>query len=97
MEYANGLTGTDEQRQINLVDNFSWTKGSHQLKFGVDYRWQSPFTRPGVYGQFAAFSGVNSAPGGALSGAGLFADTKTLQATALLTRNLGFMVRTYGS
>ena len=89
-EYANGPAGTDEQRQINLVDNLSWTKGSHQLKFGTDYRWQSPFTRPQAYGTFAEFSGVTSSPGGALSGAGLFADVVALQTTALLTRNLSF-------
>src|SRR6516164_3426340 len=89
-EYANGPAGTDEQRQINLVDNLSWTNGSHQLKFGVDYRWQSPFTSPGAYGQFVAFSGVTSAPRGALSGSGLFADVVALQTTALLTRNLSF-------
>ena len=32
-------SATDEQRQVNLIDNLSVTKGSHQLKFGVDYRW----------------------------------------------------------
>jgi len=89
-EYANGPAGTDEQRQINLVDNLSSTRGSHQLKFGVDYRWQSPFTRPSAYGQFVEFSGVTGVPGGALSAAGLFADVKALQAAALLTKNLSF-------
>jgi len=89
-EYANGPTGTDEQRQINIVDNFSWTSGGHQLKFGIDYRWQSPFTRPQAYGTFAEFSGVTSSPGGALSGAGLFADVLAEQTTALLTRNISF-------
>ena len=87
-EYANGPAGTDEQRQVNLVDNLSWTNGSHQLKFGIDYRWQSPFTRPQAYGTFAEFSGVTNGPGGALSGAGSFADVVALQTTALLTRNI---------
>ena len=36
-EYGQGKLATDEQRQVNLVDNLSLTKGSHQLKFGVDY------------------------------------------------------------
>jgi len=30
------------QRQINVVDNFSWAKGKHQLKFGIDWRRLKP-------------------------------------------------------
>jgi hypothetical protein len=30
------------QQQINVVDNFSWAKGKHQLKFGVDWRRLKP-------------------------------------------------------
>ncbi|MEP7270620.1 MAG: TonB-dependent receptor [Acidobacteriota bacterium] len=30
------------QRQYNVIDNFSYTVGSHQLKFGVDYRRLTP-------------------------------------------------------
>ena len=29
-QYVQGKQGTDEQRQVNLVDNLSVTKGSHQ-------------------------------------------------------------------
>ncbi len=32
----------NDQRQLNLVDNFSYTAGPHQLKFGVDYRRLTP-------------------------------------------------------
>lgn len=41
--------GTDElfrQRQINVVDNLTYTRGAHQLKFGADYRWLSPVIAP---------------------------------------------------
>jgi len=86
-EFAQGSFGVDEQRQINVVDNLSLTKASHQLKFGVDYRWLSPFTDPPVYGQFAEFIGVNTSPGGALSGAGAFADVFALNPNALLSHN----------
>ena len=89
-ELANGRFATDEQRQINLIDNLSVTRGGHQMKFGVDYRWLSPFTSPLAYGQFAEFSGVTSSPGGALSGAAAFADVDTLETTALLARNFSF-------
>jgi len=51
--YAQGKSGTNEQRQVNLVDNLMVTKGSHQLRFGVDYRWLAPFSSPFSYEQFA--------------------------------------------
>ena len=86
-ELAQGKFGTDEQRQLNFIDNLSLTTGPHQLKFGVDYRWLSPFTSPLLYGQFAEFTGVTAAPGGALSGTAAFADTQAFQGVALLTHN----------
>jgi hypothetical protein len=67
-ELAKGKFATDEQRQINLIDNLSVATGGHQLKFGADYRWLSPFISRSPYGQFAEFSGVTTSPGGALSG-----------------------------
>jgi hypothetical protein len=86
-QYVQGKQGTTEQRQVNLIDNLSVTKGSHQLKFGVDYRWLAPFSSPAAYHQFAAFSGVSSAPGGALSGTALLAQSSSFQTNALLTQN----------
>lgn len=56
--------GTDElfrQRQINLVDTLSYTVGSHQLKFGFDYRWLSPIIAPAGFisnTQFPNITGV---------------------------------------
>ncbi len=62
---GNGFT--NEQRQINLVDNLSLTTGAHQLKFGIDYRRLSPFRSPRAYQQAATFLGMTG-PTGALSG-----------------------------
>ena len=45
-EYGEGKAATDEQRQLNFIDNLSLAKDSHQMKFGVDYRWLSPFSSP---------------------------------------------------
>ena len=87
-ELAKGKFATDEQRQFNLVDNFAVNKGSHQMKFGVDYRWLSPFVSPLAYGQFAEFTGVMPSPGGALSSVAAFADTQALQGSALLVHNV---------
>lgn len=86
-QYVQGKQGTNEQRQINLVDNLSVTEGSHQLKFGMDYRWLAPFSSPAAYRQVAQFSGVSAAPGGALSGTALFAQANTFQTNALLSQN----------
>jgi hypothetical protein len=82
-QYVQGNQGTTEQRQINLIDNLSVTTGSHQLKFGVDYRWLAPFSSPAAYHQFAAFSGV----GGAISGTALLAQSSSFQTNALLSQN----------
>jgi len=38
--------------QINAVENLSFVNGSHQLKFGVDYRRLSPITGLRKYLQF---------------------------------------------
>lgn len=87
-QYAHGKQGVNEQRQINVLDNLSVIKGSHQLKFGVDYRWLAPFTSPFGYRQFFFFSGVNANPGGALSGTVSFAQPTAYQGSALLSQNL---------
>jgi Carboxypeptidase regulatory-like domain/TonB dependent receptor len=67
MGFAEGITdqslftGSDAknvQRQVNLVDNFSLNRGTHKLRFGVDYRRISPLTRPDPYSQFLFFCGL---------------------------------------
>ena len=89
-EYGEGKGGTDEQRQVNLIDNLSLTEGAHQLKFGADYRWLAPFSSPFTYRGFVQFSGVTAAPGGALSGKALFAQPAIFQNVALLSQNFSF-------
>ena len=37
-----GANAHNQQRQINIVDSISIQKGSHSLKFGIDYRRLSP-------------------------------------------------------
>jgi hypothetical protein len=97
-ELTQGKFGIDEQRQVNLVDNLSVTTGAHQLKFGVDYRWLSPFSSPLSYGQFAIFSDLSTNPGGALSGSAPGATSTmpsdagslAIQSNALLAQNFSF-------
>jgi hypothetical protein len=89
-QYNQGKVGTNEQRQVNLVDNLSVTQGGHQMKFGVDYRWLAPFSSPFSYRQYTQFSGVTATPGGALSGTASVATAGVFQANALLSQNFSF-------
>jgi len=50
--YQKGINARNLQRQINAVENLSFVNGSHQLKFGVDYRRLSPITGLRKYLQF---------------------------------------------
>ena len=58
---AVGRTVQNVQRQINIVNTVSWQRGSHALKFGVDFRRLSPFFGPARYSQSPYFSDVLSA------------------------------------
>jgi hypothetical protein len=51
------------QRQINLVDNVTLIRGSHQLRFGVDYRRLNPVYNSLSYNQSVAYEGVTGTPG----------------------------------
>jgi carboxypeptidase family protein/TonB-dependent receptor-like protein len=90
--YYQGKQGTDEQRQINLVDNFFVVRGSHQMKIGVDYRWLSPFSSPYTYSQLAEFLGVTCSsppcPGYAQSGTSAVAAVFAYQSDTLISTNL---------
>jgi len=54
------------QRQINIVDSVSVQRGSHSLKFGVDFRRLSPSYDPPAYLQQPTFLDVPSAAAGNL-------------------------------
>lgn len=61
-----GRLAENVQRQINLVDSFSLQKGTHALKFGVDYRRLSPSYGPQLYLQADYFLDMPSAETGSL-------------------------------
>lgn len=84
-----GKPGASEQRQVNLVDNLSVTVGTHQAKFGVDYRWLSPFSNPSPYVLGLDFNGLTG-PGGAVSGIVPFASVGASEGDALLFQNFSF-------
>jgi hypothetical protein len=74
------------QRQFNIVDNLALQRGSHSLKFGVDYRRLSPLSSPPGYQQTAFFGDVSSAGAGNVDIVALV--QSSLDATFLF-RNLG--------
>jgi hypothetical protein len=65
-----GKFGQDRARQFNFVDNLSFSRGSHQFKFGVDYRLFGPsligtqlgtdIYFPSIYGSNGLYGGVGN-------------------------------------
>jgi hypothetical protein len=66
-ELEAGPVNRNLQRQINIVNSLALQKGSHSLKFGVDFRRLTPLFEPAAYLQDAVFSDVPSAENGILS------------------------------
>lgn len=46
---SDGLFSDNRQRQWNAVDTLSLTRGTHELKFGADYRRLTPVSNSGNY------------------------------------------------
>ncbi len=83
-----GKTASNEQRQVNLIDNVSASIKNHQLKFGIDYRWLAPFAGNPAYQQTIFFLGVTGDSGFATSGEALGVFTNAFQPdVALLSKN----------
>ena len=58
---ANANNGND---QINVTDAFSYLKGSHALKFGVDFRQLNPAYDQSNFNWNNQFNGTSNCPGG---------------------------------
>jgi len=84
-----GSTVRNIQRQINAVDGVSLQRGTHSVKFGVDYRRLSPSYDPRAYSQFAVFADVPSAE----SGNPAFSEVTSQRSATLLFRNLGIFAQ----
>ena len=83
-----GKTATNEQRQINVIDNLSIVVKNHQLKFGTDYRWLAPIAGNPAYQQSIFFLGVTGGSGFAMSGTPLATTVTAFQSdVTLLSRN----------
>ncbi len=88
-----GYNSTNEQRQVNFVDNISIVAGAHQLKIGVDYRWLAPFSAPRSYLQFIFFSGVLGGPGSLQSGLAQSVSISAPFSSALLVKNFSLFAQ----
>ncbi len=59
-----GRNVLNSQRQYNVVETVSFVTGTHQFKFGGDYRRVATLNNPQVYSLFAYFAAAASAVGG---------------------------------
>jgi len=80
-----GPQGHNLQRQINVVDSLSMQRGSHSLKFGVDFRRLSPIVGYPAYSQSPYFLDVPSAE----SGIPLETEVQSSLSPGFLFRDLG--------
>jgi len=65
--FAAGTLADNRQVQWNVVDNFSFTTGAHQIKLGFDFRQLYPDLPSPTYQQFGVFAGLEG-PVGMLGG-----------------------------
>ena len=61
MALANANNGND---QINVIETFSYLRGSHLLKFGADFRQLNPSIDQSNFNWNNQFTGTNNCPGG---------------------------------
>jgi len=80
-----GAGAHNKQQQINLVDSLSLQKGSHSLKFGIDYRRLSPLYDNVPYLQNDTFADIPSADTGTL----YYGAVESSLPVSFLFRNLG--------
>ena len=84
-ELLAGTHAHNRQQQLNFVDSVSLQRGSHGIKFGIDFRRLSPQLDPDNYSQGTYFSDVPSTEMGTLE----FASVTSSLPVNLLFRNLG--------
>jgi hypothetical protein len=84
-----GANATNRQRQFNVVESLSAQRGSHSLKFGIDFRRLSPQTTPAQYSQVAFFLDMGSAE----TGNPFFGYVSSAAGPTLLFRNLGIFAQ----
>jgi Carboxypeptidase regulatory-like domain/TonB dependent receptor-like, beta-barrel len=82
--YEVGRMADNLQRQGNLVSNTSIARGSHELRFGLDYRYLAPHYGAFNYRQRVRFGGVP----GALSGMATLAQISSFSPVTVVFQDL---------
>lgn len=85
---TSGENASNLQRQWNIVDNISLSRGNHGLKFGVDYRRLSPTSGPRLYDQFVQFDCVTGCANSMTSGVTSFDTIDANTSVAIAFNNL---------
>jgi hypothetical protein len=86
-----GVEERDVSRQLQIVDNLSYSLGGHQFKAGGDYRWFSPVTTLGRFNSSVSFPSLYGPSG---------ADTGTIPAATLVFVNIpstAFVVKAFSA
>ena len=84
-----GPTAHNAQQQFNIVDDLAVQRGSHALKFGVDFRRLSPKFGPQLYSQQPFFLNIPSAE----AGDPFLANILQSRGATLLFHNLGLFAQ----
>ncbi len=84
--FAVGNVASNENRQLNIIDNYSWTIGPHQLKFGADYRRLNPTIAGAALDEIPELSGS----AGILSATTIFGTEYGNTSTPLIFHNYSF-------
>lgn len=84
-----GSRGSSSQHQINVVNTVSWQKGSHNFKFGVDFRRLTPEDKPISYDELVTFANTIDAESGTIFFVSKFASIPA----SLLFRNLSLFAQ----
>ncbi len=66
--YSLGQGAANSQKQINIVDAYSRSSGTHQYKMGLDWRRLMPTYNQQPYSAAFTFNGLSGATGSLLSG-----------------------------
>jgi hypothetical protein len=85
--FQKGAGGGNSQKQFNLIDSATLAHGSHQMKFGGDYRQLRPSSDGVFYNQAVDFFGLTG-PNGVQSGVVPFGLISTTDHVEMISNNL---------
>ena len=85
-----GKIADNVQHQFDVMDNFAWSRGDHQLKVGIDYRRLNPEERFGTYQQVSIFGSLSNVLANSVLEAAVISRTADVQ---MITSNWSFFAQ----